>query len=145
MIRMVVGRAAASERQIRYPAMVPHVRPIITAEIVFLRGDEGGRSRPPTFDRQHRYMPHVVIQSRDVRRSRTDADGVNREPYEGVAFVDGPSNYIAGEVGLFMLDLMYYPAVSYADVQPGATFTVREGGKVVGHGAVLGRTEPGAL
>jgi translation elongation factor EF-Tu-like GTPase len=117
---------------------------MITAEVVFLRGDEGGRSRPPIFDRQHKYMPHIVIQSRDVRRSQTDPDGVNREPYQGVAFLEGSSNYTPGEAGHFVLELMYYPDVSYADVLPGATFTVREGGKVVGHGVVLSRTEPAA-
>lgn len=110
--------------------MAPPTRPVITAEVVFLRGDEGGRSGPPIFDRQHRYMPHVVIQSRDVRRSRTGPDGVNREPYHGVAFLGGPSNYVAGNTGHFVLELMYYPDVSYADVVPGATFTIREGGKV---------------
>ena len=124
--------------------MSPSARPIITAEVVFLRGDEGGRSRPPIFDRQHRYMPHVVIQSREVRRSLTDPDGVNREAYQGVAFLEGPSNYMAGDAGRFVLELMYYPDLPYADVRPGATFTVREGGKIVAHGVVLDRTEPAA-
>ena len=89
-------------------------------------------------------MPHVVIQSRDVRRSVRDPDGIDREPYQGVAFLEGPPNYVAGDAGHFVLELMYYPDVSYADVQPGATFTVREGGKIVGHGVVLSRTEPAA-
>lgn len=124
--------------------MPPPPGPIITAEVVFLRADEGGRSRPPIFDRRHPYLPHVVVQGRDVRRSRADPDGVNREAYQRVAFLEGPSPYTAGDAGRFVLELIYYPEVSYADVQPGATFTVREGGQVIGHGVVLSRTEPTA-
>ena len=124
--------------------MSPSAPPIITAEVVFLRGDEGGRTRPPIFDRQHRYMPHVVVQSRAVRRSVTDPDGVNREPYQGVAFLEGPPNYVAGDAGQFVLELMYYPDVLYADVRPGTTFTVREGGKIVGHGVVISRKDAAA-
>ena len=47
--------------------------------------------------------------------------------------------------GRFVLELMYHPDLPYSDVQPGATFTVREGGRIVGHGVVLSRTEPAAV
>lgn len=127
-----------------YAAMSSPARPIITADVVFLRAEEGGRSLPPVFDGQHTYRPHIVIQGRDVRRSATDADGVNRERYQGVAFLEGPSPYAPGHAGQFALELMYYPDLPYSDVQPGATFTAREGGKIVGHGVVLSRTEPTA-
>ena len=43
------------------------------------------------------------------------------------------------------MDLMYYPANRYERLQPGATFTIREGAKVVGYGKVLRRNDDGAI
>ena len=37
---------------------------------------------------------------------------------------------------------MYFPLIRYEDVVPGATFTVREGGRIVGFGRVESRTDP---
>ena len=99
--------------------MSPSARPIIIAEVVFLQANEGGRSQPPMFDRQHTYRPHIVIQSRDVRRPATDADGVNREPYKGVAFLEGPSDQGPGHAGQFVLEHIYHPDVPYSDVHRG--------------------------
>ncbi len=120
------------------------VRRLITAEITFLRTDEGGRVRAPAFNMDWRYRPHIVIQSRDVRAAVIDADRAIREPYQGVEFVEAPSDVRLGQTARFVLELIYYPEHPYADVQPGATFTVREGAKVVAHGVVLSRTDPPA-
>jgi hypothetical protein len=117
-------------------------RPHITAEVTFLRTEEGGRVQAPTFPARGRYMPHIVVQGRGVRRAVIDADRTSREPYQGVAFLEGPSGYRLGESACFVLELMYYPNHRYIDVQPGATFTVREGPKIVAHGVVLTRTDP---
>jgi len=43
------------------------------------------------------------------------------------------------------MDLMYYPASTYEELQPGATFTIREGAKVVGYGKVLRRNGDDAI
>jgi hypothetical protein len=40
---------------------------------------------------------------------------------------------------------MYYPANPYERLQPGATFTIREGAKVVGYGKALRRTDDSAI
>ena len=88
-------------------------------------------------------MPHIVVQDRSVRQAAT-VGNVLTEAYKGVAFTDPPADLTAGAPGISGLVLMYYPEVDYADVQPGATFTVREGGKVVGHGVVLAREDPAA-
>lgn len=103
--------------------------PVIMAEITFLRTDEGGRRTMPTLDIPARYMPHIVIQDRDVRQAIIGRDGVLREDYQGVAFLNGPPNFSLGDTGKFQLLLMNYPKALYADVQPGATFTIREGGE----------------
>ncbi len=113
-------------------------RPRITAEVAFLSTEDGGRQRPPVLD-DGRYMPHIVIGSPDVRRAMIDPDGICREPYQGVRFVDGPSDYRLGHAAVVTLDLVYFPDNRYDDCVPGATFTIREGGKVVGSGRVLAR------
>ena len=117
-------------------------RPFVNAEITFLRTDEGGRMRAPVFNVRSRYMPHIVVQSREVRHAVVDADRFCREPYLGVAFVEGPSEFRLGETASFVLELVYHPDVRYDDVRAGATFTVREGPKIVAHGVVLSRNDP---
>ncbi len=44
-----------------------------------------------------------------------------------------------GEAFPVTLILMYAPSDIYSNVVPGATFTLREGGKVVGHGEIKNR------
>jgi hypothetical protein len=56
-------------------------------------------------------------------------------------FVGGPEIMNPGETSRVGLALMFYPDEKYADVRPGATFTVREGSLIVGFGTVL--SDPG--
>jgi hypothetical protein len=89
-------------------------------------------------------MPHIVVQDRAVRTAVVDADRVIRELYQGVGFVEGPAEFELGDTAEFRLLLMYYPKNPYTDVRPGATFTVREGAKIVAHGVVKKRVDPDA-
>jgi hypothetical protein len=50
-----------------------------------------------------------------------------------------------GDSAKVSMDLMYHPQVDYRELIPGATFTVREGPKIVGHGRVLKREDGGAI
>ena len=118
----------------------PHSR----AEVVFLRQVDGGRVYPPSFSPSRPYMPHIMVQGRSVRGAATVGD-VSTEAYKGVAFIEPPADLAAGTSGMTGLFLMYYPEVDYADVQPGVAFTIREGGKVVGHGVVVSRKDPAAV
>jgi len=119
--------------------------PRMMAEIVFLTPSEGGRRHPLRFDREilrrHPYMPHMVIQDRGVRHALVDANCNGLEDYLGVSFRSGPDDYSAGQSAHFELELMYHPRLNYDVVQPGATFTIREGGKIVGHGEVIERID----
>jgi translation elongation factor EF-Tu-like GTPase len=133
------GQRVSSVMQ-RQPPAIPRV----TAEVVFLTHEEGGRRTPPNFTRPHQYMPHVVVQPREVRRALVNEQGVGTELYEGIAFVTRPEGYRVGSSGVFVFDLMYYPQDLYPAVQPGATFTVREGLKIVAHGIVTARANPAA-
>jgi translation elongation factor EF-Tu-like GTPase len=117
-------------------------RPTVTAEIVFLGRAEGGRQLPPDLSQACRYRPHLVVQDRDVRRAIFDDKNVVSEEYLSVTFLEGPPQVRFGESAQCILELVYFPELSYSNLESGATFTVREGARVVGHGVVLARTSP---
>lgn len=113
-------------------------QPRIVADIVMLNSSEGGRNHGIEIDAESRYMPHLAIDDRANRAARTDSNNQSTEHYMGVLFEppisrDDP----ATGSGRYPLRLMYYPSVDYATLRTGATFTVREGGRIVGHGIVI--------
>jgi hypothetical protein len=63
------------------------------------------------------------------------------ERYLGVSFLEGPPQFSFGETIRCVLRLNYFPELDYAELTPGASFTVREGAHVVAHGVVLERRE----
>ncbi len=83
-------------------------------------------------------MPHLVIDDRSNRTAKTDANGISTEHYMGVLFEPAQSltDQSTGS-GHYPLRLMYYPNVDYNSLSVGTTFTVREGGRIVGHGIVI--------
>jgi hypothetical protein len=89
-------------------------------------------------------MPHIVVQPREVRKAAVNEKGVGTELYEGIEFVERPADYRVGAAGVFVFNLMYFPQHPYPAVQPGTTFTVREGLKIVAHGVVIARADPAA-
>jgi hypothetical protein len=110
-------------------------QPRIEAQINFLSPSEGGRSELPTDFSDAKYRPHVVVGDPNQRKALL-VNNVAQETYLGVAFVDGPSNVVAGESFLAGLALMYWPNISYDSLVSGATFTIREGPHIVGFGSV---------
>jgi hypothetical protein len=118
-------------------------REFISAEIVILSSDEGGRATPllpVAYGGQ--YRPHIVLQSRETRQAKIELrNGVQHvvDEYLGVAFWSGPDPIPISQPFTATLFLMYpgYPA--YGLVAPGAEFTLREGPKIIGHGRVLTR------
>ena len=109
--------------------------PIIEVEATFLTSEQGGRKLMPDL-RAGRYMPHLVAQPPEVRTAAVQRNQFV-EGYLGVAFVAGPEPLVAGQSGRFTIELMYHPSVSYESLGAGATFTIREGAKIVGYGTVV--------
>ena len=112
-------------------------QPRIIAEIVMLATTDGGRSCGIRIDDDARYMPELVVDDRSNRTAKTDANGISSEHYMGVLFelplsVSDPSS----GSGQYPLRLIYNPRVNYNSLVVGTTFTVREGGRIVGHGVV---------
>jgi len=90
-----------------------------------------------------KYRPHIVIGDPTVREYREDVLSKAQLIYEGdgehlgVAFSDVDREPKEGEEVIAEMVFMYSPAVTYRDAIPGATFTLREGVRVVGFGTIL--------
>lgn len=107
----------------------------ITAKVIFLTEEQGGRTHPAWNSRK--YRPHVVVGDPTQRQVKTAEDGRTlTEQYLGVCFDGGGEEMPQGVEQLVSLLLAYYPAVEYEVLVTGATFTLREGGTIVGFGEV---------
>ena len=118
-------------------------REFISAEIVILPSEEGGRSTPLLpVAYGGRYRPHIVIQSRETRQAKIELRDDMRhivDEYLGIAIWSGPDPIPISQPFTATLLLMYAEHPAYGHVVPGAEFTVREGPKIIGHGRVLSR------
>ena len=115
----------------------------IEAEVVILSPEEGGRSTPlmpVAYGGQ--YRPHLVIQPRDVRQAKIELqDGAQQcvDIYLAISFWKGPESIPISRPFIVTLRLDYAPHPAYESVIPEATFTIREGWKIIGHGKVIRR------
>jgi hypothetical protein len=82
-------------------------------------------------------MPHIVLGDPSQREAHVGAGNEITEAYLGVLVEDAPDEWSAGESAEVTLVLMYWPDEQYVDVVPGATFTLREGPKIVGFGQIV--------
>jgi hypothetical protein len=112
--------------------------PLVECSVTFLTPDQGGRdiAFPPGGLSGNQYRPHIVIGDPNLRRAIIDERGFATEEYVGVAFNDGPPHPVLGKPMRGVLTLMYFPHPMYDKLTAGATFTVREGSKIVGHGEI---------
>jgi hypothetical protein len=109
--------------------MVDDPRPHIDVAVTFLTAAEGGRAGDP-WD-SPTYRPHLVVGDSRQRKARTG------EHYLGVAFTGDGRTLPAGAEHAATLTLPYWPDVDYSALISGTTFTVHEGGRVVGWGRVV--------
>ena len=124
------------------------LRELIDAEVVILSSADGGKAIPLSpVAYQGQYRPHIVLQSRQVRQAQIEMrDGLRHitDEYLAVVFWNGPDPIPVSTPFTLTMLLMYVPHPLYDRVLPGAEFTIREGGKIIGHGQVLRRsTEEG--
>lgn len=110
--------------------------PTIWCQVVFLPPEEGGRSQPLSSLQGCQYRPHLVVGDPGQGLAIVTEDNVLLEHYLGVAFFDG-EGFRWGEPLLAELVLMY-EGVDYSALAQGATFTIREGGRIVGYGEAVG-------
>jgi len=84
------------------------------------------------------YRPHIVMGPQSQRIPIRDGNRLS-ENHLGVMFVGGPETMQPGDTADVKLALMFHPEYPYNEVQPGATFTVREGPLIVGYGVIQSR------
>ena len=113
-------------------------REFVQAEVTFLTTSEGGRQQAPSLS-TNQYRPHIVVGDPSQRRAIVDATNTCSEKYCGVQFERASSEVRLGEPIVTTMRLMYSPHEMYDDLQPGVTFTVREGPVVVAFGHILKR------
>jgi hypothetical protein len=106
----------------------------IKAKITLLSKDDGGRETIPILS-ECIYRPHIVLGNPNQRRAIVVGNEI-QEIYLGVAFLSSPKDIEFNKPFLTEMVLMYYPDTSYDSVIPGATFTIREGAKIIGYGEV---------
>jgi translation elongation factor EF-Tu-like GTPase len=110
--------------------------PSITAEVTFLTKAEGGRNNPPSNGSV--YRPHLVVGNPNQREALYEPNTrIGIEEYLGVSFTGQGEQLAFNTSHKVSLRLMYFPEVDYAKLVTGATFTVREGGAIVGYGHVI--------
>ena len=109
-----------------------HDWPKIDVVVTFLTESEGGRKNPAFAS--SKYRPHVVVESVN---ERAPGSGV----YLGVCFEGDEQPMEPGVSHPVRLALPYHPTVDYGQLESGATFTIREGARVVGFGRVTGGVE----
>ena len=120
---------------------LPHAR----VRLTFLSRDAGGRKSLPSSAalRSFGYRPHIVIgdpNQREVRLDVLSKAQVFREgdgAYLGVAFTDVDREPKVGEPLIAEVTFMYFPRTTYRDASQGATFTLREGLRIIGFGEIL--------
>lgn len=115
--------------------------PTAVVEVVFLRAEEGARDLPPNVSQPGKYRPHFVVQDRHERAAEFSRGNDLGDKYLGVTTVAGPQEVVFGAPRRCTVALVYFPKVSYSKLIVGATFTIREGARVVGHGVVLERAD----
>jgi hypothetical protein len=81
-------------------------------------------------------MPHIVVGDPSQREARISGN-VMTEKYLGVLVTEAPDELAPGGTAEVAMVLMYWPEEKYESVVRDATFTLREGPKVVGFGRVV--------
>jgi hypothetical protein len=129
---------------------------------VISKSDDGsGRSTVPKLNGNW-YRPHVVVGDPQQREAKLithtyeiekpdgskvleTSDKWIDEEYLGVSFDTAPDDVDLDHSFRAKLALMYWPNLKYENLTAGATFTIREGGTVVGFGEVIGWLPPEPL
>ena len=111
----------------------------IEAEVTFIPESEGGRKSPPAHLSGNVYRPHLVIGDPTQRQAKRVGNDID-EVMLGIGFTAGPEAVQINQTFTAVLQLAFYPHTAYDAVVPGATFTIREGPKIVAYGRVVSMT-----
>ncbi|MFT3664991.1 hypothetical protein [Piscinibacter sp.] len=90
--------------------------------------------------KERQYWPHLVVGNPEQREALIGEGNVLLERYLGVCAWSGPDRILPGQQAEVLFALPYGTPEDnlYSELLPGATFTIREGSKIVGSGRVIG-------
>lgn len=103
--------------------------------VTFLSEANGGRKAPPVLNGGI-FRPGTVIGDPSQRRAILDEHNHDTQAHFGITFESGPRVVPRDAEFIATAFLTFYPGVDYKEYVPGATFTMREGHKVVGFGTI---------
>jgi len=109
----------------------------LKVKVKFFSPKNGGREKLPRDLLSSRvYRPHFVVGNPDQKRALVNEQNQSTENYLGVTFVaqDAP---LEAEQEIHAEIETVYTGVDYSSLRKGTTFTIREGGSIVGNGKVL--------
>jgi len=110
-------------------------RSLIEANVTFLSAEEGGRKHPA--ENGPYYSPHLVVGDPNRRIAiLADDNRTLTDAYLGVRFLGEGGPLKPNQPYDVRLLLIFYPHPGYNALVSGATFTIREGPKIVGYGRV---------
>src|SRR4051812_12549406 len=108
----------------------------LRVRVKFFSAANGGREQlPQNLLSSRSYRPHFVIGDPNQKCALVDDKNQSIEFYIGVAFVSQEELLTAEKEIIALVETMY-SGVNYAPLKKGATFTIREGGSIVGNGEV---------
>jgi hypothetical protein len=109
----------------------------LNVRVKFFSAANGGREQlPQDLLSSQIYRPHLVVGDPNQRRTLVNEKNEITEPYLGVTFVAQEGRLIAEQEIVAKIETIY-SGVDYSSLKKGATFTIREGGAIVGNGEVL--------
>lgn len=110
---------------------------VLRVKVKFFSEANGGRHKlPEDLLSTGTYRPHFVVGNPAQKKAIVNENNIGQEVYLGVAFKSQESA-LKQEHEIEAVVTTIYPEVDYSSLVTGATFTIREGTKVVGNGKVL--------
>lgn len=103
---------------------------------VFSEANGGREQLPKDLLSSRSYRPHLVVGDPNQKRVLVDDKNQSTESYLGVTFV-AQEEPLTAEIEIVAAIETPYSGVNYSSLKKGATFTIREGGSIVGNGEVL--------
>lgn len=105
--------------------------------VKFFAENNGGRVQlPEDLLSVGTYRPHFVVGNPDQIKALLNKNNIGNEDYLGVVFTS-QKGALKEEKEIEALVTTLYPEVDYSGLVSGATFTIREGQKIVGNGKVI--------
>lgn len=106
-------------------------------KVKFYSKKNGGREKLPIdLLSSGKYRPHLVIGDPNQRNVIHNEMKIGKEEYLGITFVNQKTE-LKEEQEIEATISTLYSDIDYNSLTTGATFTIREGGKIVGNGKIL--------